>query len=78
MLVVNDLVKQFKKKRQGISLFSRTATVVDHLNFYVPQRSCFGLLGTLLLNEQSSSTRIVIFFLFQVRMELEKQQLFEF
>jgi ABC-type oligopeptide transport system ATPase subunit len=39
VVVVKDLVQIFQKRR-------RQYVAVDHLNFYVPQGSCFGLLGT--------------------------------
>lgn len=44
IVVVQDLVKQFKKRKDN-SFFQRQYTAVNHLNFYVPQGSCFGLLG---------------------------------
>ncbi|CAF1280253.1 unnamed protein product [Rotaria sordida] len=44
VVLARDLVQQFKK-RKGKSLFSPYFTAVDHLNFYVPKQSCFGLLG---------------------------------
>jgi len=37
VLLVRDLVRQFKKQTSSF--------VVDHLNFRVTKRSCFGLLG---------------------------------
>ena len=40
VVVVRDLLKKFRKaKKEPIY------TAVDHLNFYVQQRACFGLLG---------------------------------
>lgn len=44
VVVVRDLVQKFRK-RKAKSLFSPYFTAVDHLNFYVPKQSCFGLLG---------------------------------
>jgi ABC-type glutathione transport system ATPase component len=45
VVVVQDLVHMFKKRKEK-SFFQRQYTAVDHLNFYVQQGSCFGLLGT--------------------------------
>jgi ABC-type glutathione transport system ATPase component len=47
VIVVRDLVQRFKK-RGGKGMRSRIYTAVDHLNFRVTKRSCFGLLGILL------------------------------
>ncbi|CAF3485087.1 unnamed protein product [Rotaria sp. Silwood1] len=44
VVLVRDLVQQFKKRKRKL-LFSPYFTAVDHLNFYVPKQSCFGLLG---------------------------------
>ncbi|CAF0750661.1 unnamed protein product [Adineta steineri] len=38
VILVRDLIKQFKKRK---SIY----TAVDHLNFHVHKRACFGLLG---------------------------------
>ncbi|CAM4944466.1 unnamed protein product [Rotaria socialis] len=45
VILVRDLVKRFKKRKEK-SLHRRIFTAVDHLNFHVTHRSCFGLLGT--------------------------------
>jgi ABC-type oligopeptide transport system ATPase subunit len=45
VVVLQDLVVTFKKRKEK-SVFQRQYTAVDHLSFYVPQGSCFGLLGT--------------------------------
>ena len=44
VIVVQDLVQQFKKRKDN-SFFQHQYTAVNHLNFYAPQGSCFGLLG---------------------------------
>ncbi|CAF4618859.1 unnamed protein product [Rotaria sp. Silwood1] len=44
VILVRDLVKQFTKRKEK-SLTRRIYTAVDHLNFRVSTRSCFGLLG---------------------------------
>ncbi len=44
MILVRDLVQRFKKRKEK-SIRSRIYTAVDHLNFRVAKRSCFGLLG---------------------------------
>ncbi|CAF0922953.1 unnamed protein product [Adineta ricciae] len=44
VIFVRDLVQRFKK-RNNTTLSSRIYTAVDHLNFRVTKRSCFGLLG---------------------------------
>jgi ABC-type glutathione transport system ATPase component len=45
VVLLQDLVLTFKKRKEK-SVFQRQYTAVDHLSFYVPQGSCFGLLGT--------------------------------
>jgi ABC-type uncharacterized transport system ATPase subunit len=45
VVVIQDLVQMFMKRRDK-SFFQQQYTAVDHLSFYVPQGSCFGLLGT--------------------------------
>jgi ABC-type dipeptide/oligopeptide/nickel transport system ATPase subunit len=45
VVAIEDLVLKFKKRKEK-SVFQRLYTAVNHLNFYVPQGSCFGLLGT--------------------------------
>jgi ABC-type multidrug transport system ATPase subunit len=45
VIVVRDLVQRFKKRKEK-SLSRRIYTAVDHLNFHVAKKSCFGLLGT--------------------------------
>jgi len=45
VILVRDLVKQFKK-RKSKSSGNRIYLAVDHLNFHVQKRACFGLLGT--------------------------------
>jgi ABC-type glutathione transport system ATPase component len=47
VIFVRDLVQRFKK-RKGKGVRSRIYTAVDHLNFRVTKRSCFGLLGIIL------------------------------
>ncbi|CAF4058228.1 unnamed protein product, partial [Adineta steineri] len=44
VVLVRDLVQQFKK-RKNKSSGQRIYTAVDHLNFRVTKKSCFGLLG---------------------------------
>ncbi|CAF0732489.1 unnamed protein product [Adineta steineri] len=44
VIVVRDLVQQFKKRKNKLS-GQRIYTAVDHLNFRVTKKSCFGLLG---------------------------------
>ncbi|CAF0914028.1 unnamed protein product [Rotaria sp. Silwood1] len=44
VILVRDVVKRFKKRKEK-SLQRRIFTPVDHLNFHVTKRSCFGLLG---------------------------------
>ena len=44
VVVVRDLVKRFKKKKSK-SKDKRIYYAVDHLNFQVPRKACFGLLG---------------------------------
>ncbi|CAF0848696.1 unnamed protein product [Rotaria sordida] len=44
VILVRDIVKRFKKRKEK-SIHRRIYTAVDHLNFYVTKRSCFGLLG---------------------------------
>ncbi|CAF3938721.1 unnamed protein product [Rotaria magnacalcarata] len=48
VILVRDLAKRFKKRKEK-SLHRRIFTAVDHLNFHVTQRSCFGLLGTYII-----------------------------
>jgi ABC-type multidrug transport system ATPase subunit len=45
VVVLQDLVLTFKKRKEK-SVFQRQYAAVNHLSFYVPQGSCFGLLGT--------------------------------
>ena len=44
VVLVRDLVQRFKK-RKAKSFKDRIYTAVDHLNFRVAKKSCFGLLG---------------------------------
>ncbi len=44
VILVRDLVQRFKKRKEK-SIHRRIYTAVDHLNFRVTKRSCFGLLG---------------------------------
>lgn len=44
VIVVKDLVKRFKRKKTK-SNDDRFYLAVDHLNFHVQKRACFGLLG---------------------------------
>ena len=44
VILVRDLIKEFKK-RQKKSSEERMYLAVNHLNFYVQKRECFGLLG---------------------------------
>ncbi|CAF3997885.1 unnamed protein product [Rotaria sp. Silwood2] len=44
VILVRDLVKQFTKRKEK-SFTRRIYTAVDHLNFRVPTRSCFGANG---------------------------------
>jgi ABC-type multidrug transport system ATPase subunit len=46
VILVRDLVQKFKKRKQK-SLVRGVYTAVDHLNFHVAKRACFGLLGTI-------------------------------
>ncbi|CAF1538429.1 unnamed protein product, partial [Adineta ricciae] len=43
-IFVRDLVQEFKKRKEK-SIHRQSCTIIDHLNFYVPKQSCFGLLG---------------------------------
>ncbi|CAF1549864.1 unnamed protein product, partial [Didymodactylos carnosus] len=45
VIIVKDLIQQFKK-RKSKSSYRSLYTAVDHLNFGVTNQSCFGLLGT--------------------------------
>ena len=45
VILVRDLAKRFEKKK-GKSKEKRVYYAVDHLNFLVQRRACFGLLGT--------------------------------
>lgn len=44
VVVIQDLVQMFMKRKEK-SVFQQQYVAVDHLNFYVPQGACFGLLG---------------------------------
>lgn len=44
VILVRDLVKQFKKKKSK-STGNQIYFAVNHLNFHVQKRACFGLLG---------------------------------
>ncbi|CAF2548505.1 unnamed protein product [Rotaria sp. Silwood2] len=44
VILVRDVVKRFKKRKEK-SFQRRIFTAVNHLNFHVAKRSCFGLLG---------------------------------
>lgn len=44
VVLVRDLIKKFEK-RQKKSIKKREYIAVDHLNFHVQRRECFGLLG---------------------------------
>jgi ABC-type oligopeptide transport system ATPase subunit len=44
VILVQDLVKTFKK-RKSKSTGDRIYFAVDHLNFHVKKKACFGLLG---------------------------------
>ncbi|CAF4744310.1 unnamed protein product [Rotaria sp. Silwood1] len=44
VVIVRDLVQEFKKRKEK-SMTKRIHRAVDHLNFFVPSSSCFGLLG---------------------------------
>jgi ABC-type oligopeptide transport system ATPase subunit len=44
VILVQDLVKQFEK-RKSKSTSQRIYLAVNHLNFHVQKRACFGLLG---------------------------------
>ena len=69
VVVVQDLVKQFKKRKDN-SFFQRQYTAVNHLNFYALQGSCFGLLGTC----HCPVTKIFECSLFKAQMELVKRR----
>ena len=45
VILVRDLAKRFKKKK-GKSKKKIAYYAVDHLNFLVQRKACFGLLGT--------------------------------
>jgi ABC-type oligopeptide transport system ATPase subunit len=44
VILVRDLVKQFQK-RKSKSSGKQIYMAVNHLNFHVQKRACFGLLG---------------------------------
>ncbi|CAF2071729.1 unnamed protein product [Rotaria magnacalcarata] len=44
IVIVQDLVHEFQKPKEASST-TRIHRAVDHLNFFVPPSSCFGLLG---------------------------------
>ncbi|CAF1607738.1 unnamed protein product, partial [Adineta ricciae] len=44
IIFVRDLVQGFKKRKEK-SMHRQSCTIIDHLNFFVPKQSCFGLLG---------------------------------
>jgi ABC-type glutathione transport system ATPase component len=71
VVLVKDLVKTFKKRKTKSS-GNRIYTAVDHLNFHVQTRACFGLLGTGWFMNNSISN----FLFLQERMEQEKRQHF--
>lgn len=48
MILVRDLIKQFRKRRNKSS-DEETYLAVNHLNFYVQKKECFGLLGKWIL-----------------------------
>lgn len=52
VIVVRDLVRIFHKR-----LFRQPSRAVDHLNFQVTKRSCFGLLGNVAIERERFSHR---------------------
>jgi ABC-type antimicrobial peptide transport system ATPase subunit len=72
VILVRDLIKQFDK-RNGKASRRSTYTAVDHLNFNVQKRACFGLLGKVTTFDDELG-RWLIDDCVQERTELGKQQ----